>query len=146
MIEKLTFQSALTWVTHVARPLRILLTAAYLVVLTATLLQPSQQPLLGPAAPKTYNLGWDILLTLAHVVGFGLLTLLLWWVQYPPAPFRWALRTALLCACILGVTTEFLQSMVPDRSVSPFDLLVNCGVALLVARLIARIQQSKTAK
>ncbi|MBL8166307.1 MAG: VanZ family protein [Anaerolineae bacterium] len=144
MINKLTVTSALTWAVHVPRPLRIVLTAAYLTVLTAVLLQPSQRPLLGPAAPKTYDLGWDILLTLAHVVGFGLLTFLLWWMLYHPAPFRWALRTAVLCACVLGVATEFLQSMVPDRSVSLLDLLVNCGVALLVAHLIARAQQPDT--
>lgn len=109
----------------------------YAGLLTLVLLQSSAQPVVGPVAPKEFNLGWEILLTTGHVVGFSLLVAAIWWALCPPAPLRWTLIVAMLIAFVLGLTTEILQSIVPDRSASLFDLGVNWGVALLTARYIA---------
>lgn len=115
---------------------------AYLILLTVLLLQSSAQPVVGPAAPKEFNLVWEILLTSGHIIGFSLLVVVIWWALCPPAPLRWTLITALLLAFGLGLTTEILQSIVPDRSASLFDLAVNWGAALATARYLYRHQNA----
>ncbi|MBZ0285451.1 MAG: VanZ family protein [Anaerolineae bacterium] len=111
---------------------------AYAALLTLVLLQSSSQPVVGPVAPKEFNLAWEILLTTGHIVGFSLLVVTIWWGLCPPAPLPWTLIAAVLFACVLGLTTEVLQSIVPDRSASLFDLGVNWSAALLTAYRIYR--------
>ena len=120
-----------------SRGVRIAIAIAYTALLTLLLVQSSAHPLLGPSAPQEFNLGWEILLTLAHFFGFALLVLLIWGALAAGGARRWALIAAVLFACTLGLSTEMLQSIVPDRSASLFDLAVNWGVSLLVARHIS---------
>lgn len=117
---------------------RALIAVAYTALLTLVLVQSSANPLIGPAAPREFNLAWEILLTLGHLIGFGLLVWVNWWALVPVAPFWRALLFAVLFACLLGLVTELLQSFVPDRSASLFDLACDCGIALLVGLFIHR--------
>jgi VanZ family protein len=119
-----------------SRGARIVLALGYTALLTLLLVQSSARPLLGPSAPQEFNLVWEILLTLAHFLGFALLVLFVWGALAAGGAQRWALIAAVLFACTLGLSTELLQSLVPDRSASLFDLAVNWGVSLLVARHI----------
>lgn len=116
--------------------LRWVIAIVYTALLTLLLLQSSAQPVVGPVAPKDQNLLWEILLTLGHIIGFGLLVILVWSALLTAAPFRRALITAVIFSCALGLVTEVLQSLVPDRSVSLFDLAVNWMVSMGVGRYI----------
>jgi VanZ family protein len=138
MIAKLEMYLVPLLVTDIQRTryLRWLAAIVYTAALTVLLLQSSAHPLVGPVAPKDYNLGWEILLTIGHLIGFGLLVLLVWSALITAAPFSHALITAVVFACLLGLVTEVLQSMVPDRSVSLFDLAVNWVVSAGMARYI----------
>lgn len=119
-----------------SRPLRITLAILYTAVLTLLLVQSSAHPVIGPVAPREFNLAWEILLTLAHVVGFALLVIVQWGALASGGAHRWALIVTVLFSCLLGLSTELFQSIVPDRSASLFDLAVNWGITLLVARQI----------
>lgn len=125
--------------THNVKWLRVALAVAYTAVLTLVLVQSSANPLLGPAAPREFNLAWEILLTSGHLVGFGLLVIANWSALAVVTTSRRALITAVIFACLLGLITELLQSFVPDRSASLFDLACDCGVALATAYFINRL-------
>jgi VanZ family protein len=115
---------------------RAVAAAAYSALLTVLLIQSSAQPLVGPAAPREFNLAWEILLFSGHVLGFGALVTVCWWALSSLAPFRRALVTAVIFACGVGLVTELLQAFVPDRSASLFDLLVNVAASMLAACVI----------
>lgn len=118
------------------RLLRILVTVAYLALLTVLLEQSSAQPVIGPVAPKAYDPVWDAMLTGCHIVSFSTLTILIWGALVNPAPSRWALLVAVLFGLAYGYITEVVQILVPDRSPSWSDLLVDWGVTLAAAWFI----------
>jgi VanZ family protein len=121
-----------------SRWLRWIVAVVYTAFLTLLLLQSSAHPLVGPVAPRDQNLLWEILLIIGHIIGFGLLVLVIWSALMTGASFRWALIVAVIFACALGFVTEALQSLVPDRSVSLFDLLVNWAASASAGRYLAR--------
>jgi VanZ family protein len=113
---------------------RQIIVLAYTAVLTIVLLQSSRQPYVGPAAPPgAPDPGREFLLISGHIIGFTILVLLWWWVL---SPWPRALLIAVLIALLLGTITEILQSLVPDRSSSWFDLVTNYVVTLAVAWII----------
>ena len=117
---------------------RIGLSIAYTALLTLVLVQSSAHPLVGPVAPREYNLAWEILLTAGHLIGFTLLVVLLYSALVTvTTPVR-ALIVAVIFACSLGLLTEFIQSFVPDRSASLFDLACDWGMAFVAAYWIRR--------
>lgn len=118
------------------RPLRILIVIAYLAALTLLLEQSSSQPVVGPVAPKAYDPVWDAMLTGCHIIGFSLLVILMWGALVNPAPSRWALIVTVIFALVYGYITEVVQTLVPDRSSSWSDLLVDWGVTLAAAYFI----------
>lgn len=107
---------------------------AYTALLTLMLLQSSSNPYIGPAAPPgPPDPVRELLLTIAHIIGFALLVAI-WWKAF--APSSRPLLLAVLIALTLGIVTELLQNFVPDRSASLFDLLTNVVVTLATAWLI----------
>ncbi len=120
------------------RFLRIAAALVYTALLTLVLIQSSAQPVIGPVAPEEYNLAWDILLTIGHLVGFSLLVFLIWSALATAASPMRSLIIAVIFACVLGLITELLQTLVPDRSASLFDLICDWGVAFAMAYVIHR--------
>ena len=123
---------------HYHRTLRIVIALAYTALLTLVLIQSSAQPVVGPVAPREFNLAWEIFLTIGHLVGFSLLVLLIWSALTTVAPSTRSLIVAVVFACLLGLITEILQSFVPDRSSSLFDLACDWGVAFAVVYVVHR--------
>jgi VanZ family protein len=138
MLLKLKTQFAPVINTPSYRFLRIIVAISYIVLLTLVLLQSSARPILGPSAPPEFNLGWEVLMTTAHLTGFGLLVLIIWSAMTTVTSTNRALVVAFLFACSLGLVTELLQTLVPDRGASLFDLACDCGIAFTVAYLIRR--------
>ena len=138
MLHKLKTQFSPLINTPAYRLLRIIVAIIYIAVLTLVLLQSSAQPVLGPSAPPEFNLGWEILMTLAHLTGFGLLVFFIWSAMTTVTSTNRALVVAVLFACSLGLITELLQSLVPDRGASLLDLACDFSIAFIVAYLIRR--------
>ena len=143
MLLKLKTQFAPVINTPSYRLLRIVVAIGYIAVLTLILLQSSAHPYLGPSAPPEFNLGWEILMTLAHLTCFGLLVVVIWSALTTVTSSNRALVVAVLFACSLGLITELLQTLVPDRGASLFDLACDCGVAFSVAYLIHRQMRNR---
>jgi VanZ family protein len=118
---------------------RQIVALAYSALLTLVLLQSSSQPYIGPAAPPgPPDPARELLLTIAHIIGFSILVAV-WWKAFDPSPR--ALLMAALIALALGIVTELLQNFVPDRSASLFDLATNIVVTLATALLISVYQK-----
>lgn len=121
---------------------RQIITLAYTTLLTVMLLQSSSHPYVGPAAPPgAPDPGRELLLTSGHIIGFSLLVLFWWWTLSPSPR---ALVLTVVIALLLGTITEILQSLVPDRSASLFDLATNYVVTLAAAWIIHTYQNRAT--
>jgi VanZ family protein len=123
------------WIETLQTPtLRRLYAVVWVALVTVTLLQSSSSPVVGPPAPPgPPDYEREIFLTTGHIVAFSIMLVLVWWALRP-APH--ALPVAFVTCCALGILTEFLQALVPDRSVSFGDLAVNCLVSAAAALLI----------
>ena len=105
---------------------RTAIALAWTLLLCFILLQPGRDPLIGPAAAGDHDDFGLLLLHLAHLLGFALMTWL-WWRALD------SIRPALLIALACGLLTEVGQTFVPDRGLSALDLALNGGGALAVA-------------
>lgn len=123
------------WTETLQHPiLRRLYAVVWVTLVTVTLLQSSGSPIVGPPAPPgPPDDARELFLTTGHIVAFSVMLVLLWWALHP-APF--ALPVALATCCVLGILTEFLQTFVPDRSVSLGDLATNILVSAAAAFLV----------
>ena len=138
MILKLKTQFAPVINTPSYRLLRIVLAIGYTALLTMILLQSSAHPYIGPSAPPAFDSRWEMLMTTAHLVSFALLVIFIWSALTTVMSSNRALIVAVIFACSLGLITELLQTLVPDRGASLFDLACDWGVAFAVAYLIHR--------
>lgn len=140
MILKLKSQFA-PIITHplLQQPaVRIGFAIAYTALLTLVLIQSSAHPVVGPVAPRDFNLAWEIFLTAGHLIGFTVLVIALYSALTTAAPPLRALIVAVVFACALGLLSEYIQSFVPDRSASLFDLACDWGMAFCAAYQIRR--------
>ncbi len=117
--------------------LRQMAAVAYTALLTLLLLQSSGRPVIGqPAPPGPPDMARETLLTGGHIIGFSLLVLLWWWALSATSSSHHALVLAMVIALVLGCLTELLQTLVPDRSASWSDLVVNIIVTMGTAWLV----------
>ncbi len=110
---------------------RSALALAWTLLICFILLQPGRDPLIGPAAAGDHDAFGLLLLHLAHLVSFALMTWLWWRALH-------AIRPALFIALACGLLTEVGQTFVPDRGLSALDLALNGGGALAVALWLRR--------
>lgn len=111
----------------------------WLAVVTVTLLQSSEHPLLGPGQPPgPVSLEREIFLTTAHIVAFAGMLFLVWWGLQPA---RRALLVALVFCWGYGIATELLQTLVIDRGASFSDLFFDFAASGMAAFLIDRYQR-----
>ena len=118
--------------------LRWILALGFTLLATILLLQPSGNPVIGPAAPPgTPDLWREIQLTVGHVVVFFALVVLWWWTLRMSLPSPRALFVAVGFALLFGLLTEIAQTLVADRQASLFDMAVNWTVTIGTAVAIA---------
>ncbi len=116
---------------------RWMVTIGWIIIMLVLLLQSSGRPMVGPAAPPgSPDLGREVYLTMGHIVGFAMLTLLLSWALAATLPLSRAILIAVVFSLIFGIVTELLQTLVSDRTASWFDLGVNSIVTLIVGYII----------
>ncbi len=106
----------------------------WVALITVTLLQSSEHPLIGPGQPPgPVTLERELLLTAAHIVAFSGLLVLIWAGLYPA---RRALMVALVFCFAYGVATELLQTLVIDRGASFYDLFMDFSASIIAALLV----------
>ena len=102
-----------------------------LTLMALIFLQSSQPGVLNDLG--VFNL---ILSSVAHLLIFGLLATVLWWVLKPVS--GWALLIAVVVAGLYGVSDEIHQSFVATRTASVADVGFDFLGATLAALLIRR--------
>jgi VanZ family protein len=88
------------------------------------------------------DLRWDILHHLirksGHFVGYGLIALAwlrAWWFTLPRARYFQDFALALLGTALIASCDEWHQSFLPNRSASPWDVLLDCSGAVVLCLL-----------
>lgn len=117
-------------------PLRLFVALAYTMLIFVILVQPQAQPVIPtgiPAGPPSWER--EAFFSTLHLIGFGTLAALWWWVWEAVTP-QYALAVAALIAITIGMVTEGLQSFVPDRGVQLIDIGANLMGVLLALALI----------
>jgi VanZ family protein len=122
--------------------LRWLCAVVWLAVVTLTLLQSSEHPLVGPPQPRgPVSLEREIFLTSAHIVAFSGMVVLIWWGLQPA---RRALSVALAFCWVYAIATELLQTLVIDRGASFSDLFFDFAASGIAVWLIYRWQHRRS--
>ena len=106
---------------------------AYSAGLIAYLLQQPGAPAVEIVAPVAAP-DWqrEIAFTIGHIMGFGVLFALWWWAL---SPYEYAPRYAALVTLGIGLLAEILQSQLPGRSASAYDMAMD-AVGIAFAYLI----------
>lgn len=121
--------------------LRWLCAVVWLGVVTLTLLQSSEHPLVGPPQPPgPVSLEREIFLTSAHIVAFSGMVFLVWWGLQPA---RRALSVTLGFCWVYAIVTELLQTLVIDRGASFSDLFFDFAASCVAAWVLYRYQRRR---
>ena len=84
-----------------------------------------------------------------HFVGYGFIGLAwlrAWWMTLPHSHFVPDALLALLGTALIAASDEFHQSFVPNRTASPWDVLIDCSGAItlqLMVYVFMRINRPK---
>jgi len=108
----------------------------YTLLLFIILVQPEAQPVIPtgiPPGPPSWER--EAFFSTLHLLGFGTLAALWWWVWEAVKP-QYALLAAAGIAITVGMVTEGLQSFVPDRGVQLIDIGANLMGVLIALMLI----------
>ncbi len=99
---------------------------AWTAALTLTLLQSGANPVVGPSLPQEpAKIESEIALTVAHIIGFGGLTLFWAFAFDETLRSRRAILLAVGIALAFGLGTETLQGLTPDRRATLWDYFTN---------------------
>jgi VanZ family protein len=112
----------------------------YTALMIAYLLQQPGAPTVEIVAPVAAPY-WqrEIAFTMGHIVGFGTLFLLWLTALRPHTPAR-AWIAAVVVALSVGLVVEALQSQIPDRSASLYDMVMNT-VGIGLASVVQRVRR-----
>jgi len=84
-----------------------------------------------------------------HFFGYGFIGLAwlrAWWLTLPRSHFFPDAMLALLGTALIAASDEFHQSFVPNRTASPWDVLIDCSGAItlqLMVYIFMRINRPK---
>lgn len=86
---------------------------------------------------------WDVihghLRKIGHFTGYGLIGLAwlrAWWMSLPRSRFLVDAALALLGCALMASADEFHQTFLPDRTGSPWDVLLDCCGALTLQLIV----------
>ena len=98
--------------------------------------------IVGPVSPAWFDLFHHVLRKTGHVIGYGILSFLLfraWRVTLQPLESAWALRWAaisfIMTACVASLD-EWHQTFLPSRTGRVADVLLDSSAALAVQFLL----------
>jgi VanZ family protein len=114
-MQKLLKNQSLHWLAAIGYSVFIL---AYL------LQQPGSLPVEIVAPVAAPNWQREIIFTIGHIIGFGVLFLLWYVALLSIAPVR-AKIGAFVVAMVIGILAETLQNLLPGRNASLYDVVMN---------------------
>ena len=94
-------------------------------------------------APEHFELLHVAIRKLAHLTEYGILSALLFRALRAGRPVRWNWRwsiAAIAIAAVVGSLDEWHQALVPSRTSSPWDVLIDTAGAALAQGLIRAAQ------
>ena len=97
------------------------------------------ESLLGPVPTAHWNFIHLVIRKTGHFTGYGLLGLLwlrAWWLTLPHSDFRLDAMLALLGTAMTASADEFHQTFLPNRTGTPWDVLIDCSGALFLQFLV----------
>lgn len=110
--------------------------------------------LFGPVDDDRWGIIHHLTRKSGHFIGYGLVALTwlrAWWMTLPRAGFFKDALLALLGTFIVATSDEFHQSFLPNRTSTPWDVLIDCCgavvmqlVVFLFLRLTSRSWQQRT--
>jgi VanZ family protein len=107
------------------------------------------QAIFGHVSERQWQIIHHYLRKTGHFIGYGfvgLTWLRAWWMTLPKSHFLTDTLLALLGTTLIAASDEFHQSFVPNRTASPWDVLIDCSGAAtlqLVVYLFMRINRPK---
>ena len=126
-----------SWFHH--RLLRWTAAIAWSIWISILLIQSEANPIISlglPSGPQTF--ARELFFTCLHLLAFAITCTLWQWALSASLRARASLVGACIIAIGLGATTEYLQTLSPDRYPSWTDLIANCYGSLLAAWFIWR--------
>ncbi|MCY4019212.1 MAG: VanZ family protein [Chloroflexi bacterium] len=127
----------LSWFDH--RALRWTAAIVWSVWITILLIQPEADPIINlglPSGPQTFLR--ELFFTCMHVLAFAITCALWQWALSASMQIRASIALACIIAIVLGASTEYLQTLSPDRYPSWTDLIADCYGSLQAAWFIWR--------
>jgi len=107
------------------------------------------QQIFGPVSAANWDIIHHLVRKFGHFTGYGLLGLAwlrAWWITLPRSEFLLDTFLALLGTAMTASADEFHQSLLPNRTGTPWDVLLDCCGALtmqLLVYLLMRIFRPK---
>ena len=107
------------------------------------------QAIFGHVSNREWQIIHHYLRKTGHFIGYGLVGLAwlrAWWMTLPKSHFLTDALLAMLGTALIAASDEFHQSFVPNRTASPWDVLIDCSGAItlqLVVYLFMRINRPK---
>jgi VanZ family protein len=97
------------------------------------------EAIFGPVADARWELLHHIIRKSGHFLGYGamgLLWLRAWWMTLPRSRFLHDALLALLGTALVASFDEWHQSFLPNRTGSPWDVLLDCCGAITLELLV----------
>jgi VanZ family protein len=116
---------------------------------TSVPLRALWQLLFGPVSGREWDEIHHVLRKSGHFLGYGaigLAWLRAWWMTLPLSQFLTDAVLALAGTASIAAADEWHQSMIPNRTSSPWDVLLDCAGALtlqLIVYIYFRIARPK---
>jgi VanZ family protein len=103
----------------------------------------------GPVADDRWEIIHHLIRKTGHFIGYGLIGLAwlrAWWMTRPRGPFLQHASLAFMGTALIASCDEFHQSFLPNRTGTPYDVLLDCtGATILMCLtwLILRVSAPK---
>jgi VanZ family protein len=114
-------------------------TATFGADMTSRPLRMIYQAIFGHVADADWNSIHHMIRKSGHFIGYGLLGLAwlrAWWMTLPNTIFLKDASLALLGTAMTASADEFHQSFLPNRTASPWDVLIDCCGAITLQVLV----------
>lgn len=106
---------------------------------TSRFLRPLYEAIFGHVADARWEIIHHYIRKSGHFVGYGLIGLAwlrAWWFTLPHSRFLQDALLALFGTALIASSDEFHQSFLPNRTSSPWDVLIDCSGAIVLQLLV----------
>jgi VanZ family protein len=97
------------------------------------------EAIFGQVRPENWEIIHHLIRKSGHFIGYGLLGLAwlrAWWMTLPTMGFAKCAPLAMLGTALTASADEFHQSFLPNRTGTPWDVLLDCSGAFLLMMIV----------